>query len=210
MIHLLTKLPKQLTVACSGGVDSMCVVDFLRRKHEIKLAFFHHGTESSSQALQFLAQWAWENSLELVVDWLDENKPKDKSQEEHWRDSRYQFLHQLVGVVVTAHHLDDCVETYLFNCLHGKSYTIPLTRNNVTRPFLTTPKKTFVDWCQRHKVPWVEDSSNQDLGYMRNLIRHKIVPEALRVNPGLPKVVKKIVLSQVAEADAESHSHQPV
>lgn len=196
MIQLLTKLPRNVTVACSGGVDSMAVVDFLRRAHNVRLAFFHHGTESSSQALQFLAQWAWENSLELVVDFLDKIKPSDKSQEEHWRDSRYQFLHQLEGVVVTAHHLDDCVETYLFNCLHGKSHTIPLMRNNVVRPFLTTPKKVFLDWCQRHEVPWIEDLSNQDLSYMRNHIRHKIVPEALRVNPGLPKVVKKIVLRE--------------
>ena len=197
MIHLLSKLPRDLTVACSGGVDSMAVVDFLRRAHNIRLAFFHHGTEASSEAHEFLAYWAWENGLELVVDFLVEAKPQNKSQEEHWRDSRYAFLHQLSGVVVTAHHLDDCVETYLFNCLHGKSYTIPLKRNNVTRPFLTTPKKVFVDWCKRHEVPWIEDSSNQDLSYMRNHIRHKIVPEALRVNPGLPKVVKKIVLGQL-------------
>lgn len=197
MIHVLTKLPKALTVACSGGVDSMAVVDFLRRAHKVRVAFFHHGTESSSAALQFLAQWAWENSLELVVDFLDEIKPSDKSQEEHWRDSRYQFLDQLDGAVITAHHLDDCVETYLFNCLHGKSHTIPHTRNNVIRPFLTTPKKTFVDWCQRHEVPWVEDSSNQDLKYMRNRIRHCIVPEALRVNPGLRKVVKRMVIDNI-------------
>ena len=197
MIHVLTKLPKALTVACSGGVDSMAVVDFLRRAHNVRVAFFHHGTESSSAALQFLAQWAWENSLELVVDFLDEIKPADKSQEEHWRDSRYQFLDQLDGAVITAHHLDDCVETYLFNCLHGKSHTIPHTRNNVIRPFLTTPKKTFVDWCQRHEVPWVEDSSNQDLKYMRNRIRHCIVPEALRVNPGLRKVVKRMVIDNI-------------
>lgn len=178
----------------------MAVVDFLRRCHRVRLAFFNHGTLTSNAAHQFLVQWALQNGLELVVDHLSETKPAGKSLEEHWRDARYQFLHQLEGTVITAHHLDDCVETYLFNCLHGKSHSIPLMRNNVVRPFLTTPKSVFRSWCERKSVPWVEDSSNQDPKYMRNRIRHCIVPEALRVNPGLSKVVKKMILNSVASS----------
>jgi tRNA(Ile)-lysidine synthase TilS/MesJ len=81
--------------------------------------------------------------------------------------------------------------------LHGKHHTIPLRHANVVRPFLTTPKREFVSWCERKNVPWCEDSSNQDTRYMRNLIRHRIVPEALIVNPGLHTVVKKMVEDQI-------------
>jgi len=197
VFKLLTKLPKNLSVACSGGVDSMALLDFLRLRHNVTVCFFHHGTETSYHALNFLSTYCYENSIPMRVDFLVEDCPKSLSMEEHWRNSRYHFLHSIEGVVITAHHLDDCVETYLFNCLHGKSHTIPLWRNNVVRPFLTTPKSVFESWCVRHEVPWVGDSSNLDLKYMRNLIRHKIVPEALKVNPGLRKVVKKIVLQSL-------------
>jgi tRNA(Ile)-lysidine synthase len=197
VFKLLTKLPKNLSVACSGGVDSMALLDFLRLRHNVTACFFHHNTETSSKAFNFLSSYCLENSIPLQVDFLVDECPKGLSMEEHWRNARYQFLHSIEGVVVTAHHLDDCVETYLFNCLHGKSHTIPLWRNNVVRPFLTTPKSVFVSWCERHVVPWVEDSSNFDFKYMRNHIRHRIVPEALKVNPGLRKVVKKIVLQSL-------------
>ena len=201
MFKLLAKLPRELGVACSGGVDSMAVLDFLRLRHNVTVCFFHHDTETSSKALSFLSTYCYENSIPMRVDFLVDACPKGVSMEEHWRNSRYEFLHSIEGVVVTGHHLDDCVETYLFNCLHGKTHTIPMWRNNVVRPFLTTPKSVFESWCVRHEVPWVEDTSNSDLRYMRNHIRHKIVPEALKVNPGLRKVVKRLVLRQVGQND---------
>lgn len=197
VIHVLTSLPRSLVVACSGGVDSMAVVDFLRRCHQVTVAFFDHGTAASQEGKRLLTEWCGQKELELVVGKLDGTKPKDQSWEEYWRLQRYRFFDSLGTVIVTAHHLDDAVETYLFNCLHGKSHTIPLWRNQVVRPFLTTPKREFRSWCERKSVPWVEDSSNQDLKYMRNRIRHCIVPEALQVNPGLGKVVKKMILGQI-------------
>jgi tRNA(Ile)-lysidine synthase TilS/MesJ len=51
MIKLLVPLPKKLTIACSGGVDSMAVVDFLKRKHDVTIAYFNHGTKHGSIAL---------------------------------------------------------------------------------------------------------------------------------------------------------------
>jgi tRNA(Ile)-lysidine synthase len=93
--------------------------------------------------------------------------------------------------VVTAHHLDDAVETWVFTSLHGESRLIPYSRGNVIRPFLLTPKSELVSWCERRGLAWSEDPSNTDTAYMRNLIRHKILPEALKVNPGLRTVVRK-------------------
>ena len=121
--------------------------------------------------------------------------PKGISQEEHWRDQRYTFLRTL-GPVITAHHLDDCVETYIHSALNGTPKVIPMIRNNVLRPFLTTRKSELISWCQRHDVPWIEDTSNQDSKYMRNYIRNELMPHALRVNPGLHTLVKKVVEKQ--------------
>ena len=197
MFQLLTTLPRELWVACSGGVDSMAVVDFLKRGHRVSVAYFNHGTQHGIESELWIRRYCEQHHLSLLVGKLERDKPAHMSQEEFWRDQRYDLLASIPGTVVTAHHLDDCVETYLFNCLHGKSHTIPMRRGNVVRPFLTTPKSEFVSWCERKAVPWIEDLSNQDLKYMRNQIRHKIVPEALVVNPGLRTVVKKMVEREI-------------
>ena len=197
-MKLLTPLPQELTVALSGGVDSVAVADFLSRKHDVSCAFFHHGTENSERAFEFVSKFCSERSLPLFIGLMSKDKPKDLSTEEHWRNERYHFLESLNVTIVTAHNLDDCVETYLYGSLHGQPKVIPHRRNNIVRPFLTTPKREFVSWCIRKGVEWCEDTSNQDVKYMRNYIRHEIVPRALKVNPGLSTVVKKIVENKMS------------
>lgn len=196
MIKLLFQLPKEITVALSGGVDSVAVADFLSRKHDVSCAFFHHGTENSEAAFSFVAEFCSNRNIPLFIGVLNKEKPKDESMEEFWRNQRYAFFESLDTTIVTAHNLDDCVETYLHGCLNGQPKVIPLKRNNVVRPFLTTPKTEFVSWCKRKDIKWCEDSSNQDTKYTRNYIRHELMPHALAVNPGLFKVVKKIVEKQ--------------
>ena len=198
-IEILGEIPRSIWVACSGGSDSMAILDFVRRSHHVQVAFFHHGTPTSEAALPIIQAYCASRGLPLTVDHIKGDKPKDQSAEEWWRNCRLEFLHALPGEVITAHHLDDCVETYLFNCMHGKSHTIPYRNQNILRPFLTTAKQVFTSWCSRKQVPWHEDVSNQDPRYMRNLIRHHIVPEALKVNPGLRTVVKKLVIDSLVK-----------
>ncbi len=192
MIKLLFPLPKSITVALSGGVDSVSVADFLSNKHDVTCAFYHHGTENSERAYEFVSHFCTERRLPLFVGFLRKDKPKHKSYEEFWRDERYSFLSNL-GTVITAHNLDDCVETYIWSSLHGNPKVPRLVRGNIVRPFLTTPKSEFINWCKRKELAWCEDLSNQDVNYTRNYIRKNLMPHALRVNPGLYKTVKKIV-----------------
>jgi tRNA(Ile)-lysidine synthase len=196
MIKLLFPLPKQLTVAFSGGVDSVAIVDFLSKKHDVTCAFYHHGTENSERAIEFVAKFCTERRLPVIFGFNREEKPAHMSKEEHWRIQRYKFLDSL-GPVVTCHHLDDCVETYIWSSLHGKPKVIPPTRNNVLRPFLTTPKSELISWCERKNIEWCHDKSNDETKYTRNYIRHNLMPHALHVNPGLHSVVKRIVEKQL-------------
>lgn len=205
-IQILGSIPRSVWVACSGGSDSMAILDFVRRSHLTQVAFFHHGTNTSDQALPVLQSYCDTHGLPIQVGHIQGIRPVDQSQEEWWRNCRLQFLHALPGEVITAHHLDDAVETYLFNCMHGKHHTIAYRNQNIIRPFLPTPKSVFTSWCVRKAVPWHEDHSNLDLRFMRNLIRHRIVPEALKVNPGLRKVVKKAVMKSFMEEIATSGS----
>lgn len=196
MIKLLFPLPKQVTVAFSGGVDSVAAVDFLSKKHDVTCAFYHHGTENSERALRFVSQFCTDRNLPMFLGVLNRDKPKDMSYEEFWREERYQYLATL-GPVITAHHLDDCVETYLWSAMHGKPKVPNIIRGNVIRPFLTTPKSEFINWCVKKDLKWCEDLSNEDERYTRNYVRKNLVPHAMHVNPGLYKTVKKFVEKQL-------------
>ena len=190
MIRQLCHIPVGADLAFSGGVDSVAAASFLHRKIG-KLLYFHHQTPHSEKALSFCADFAKSYGKPLVVEYLSGEKPANESQEEFWRKQRYAFLRRNSSIVVTAHHLDDAVETWLFSAIHGTPKLIPVSNEGVLRPFLSTPKSVLVDWCQRRGLQWCEDDSNLDVRYMRNLIRARIVPEALRVNPGLRTVIRK-------------------
>lgn len=192
MIKLLGSIPRQkIWVACSGGVDSVVAVDFLRRSHDIGIAFFHHGTKTSDEAIDFITSHKQFNNLTIAIDYCKKEKPSELSMEEFWRNERYTFLEKLKEPVITAHHLDDAVETYIWRMCNGRSDTIPYKRNNIIRPFLITPKQELLNWAHKNNLIWKEDMSNQDTSYTRNYIRTNVVPHLLKVNPGLPKIVAK-------------------
>lgn len=171
----------------------MAVADFLMGgRREIELAFFHHGTPVSEEAEKFVKKFASDRALRLTIGRIDPNiTDKGLSQEEYWRDQRYAFLDRFEEPVITCHHLDDAVETWIFTSLHGNGKLIPRTRGNVVRPFLITPKSQLIEWAKSRDLEWIEDESNADTRYARNRIRHLIVPEALRINPGLRKTISK-------------------
>ena len=197
MIRFLEEIPSKCTVAFSGGIDSVAVVDFLLNgRKKVDLAFFHHGTETSALAFNFVTKFATERGLLLKVGRLLRDRLKEESLEEFWRNERHRFFATFDSPVITAHHLDDAIETWIFTSIHGESRLIPHASGNVVHPFLITPKKEFISWCKRKNLKWIEDESNCDMRFMRNLIRHKIVPEALKVNPGLHKVIKKKYLDR--------------
>lgn len=187
-----------LTVAVSGGSDSMAMLDFLRRSHVVQVAHVDHGTAYGARAHKFVVDYCGTHHIPLLVNRVTQSKPADESWEEFWRNERYRFFHAIESTVTTAHTLDDCVEQWVFSSLHGNPKVIPYANKNVVRPLLTNTKSDFTNWCERKGVTWIDDPSNNDTKYMRNLIRHELLPVALRVNPGLAKVVKKKVLEMIS------------
>ena len=178
----------------------MALADFcLRGQREFIVAYVHHGTETSELGFQLVSDWCSSTKTPMKTYWVTKNKPIDESLEEFWRNERYGFFRSFGLPIFMGHHLDDVIETWIFTSLHGNPQLIPYhnPKSNVFRPFLLNRKKDLVDWCSHNKVNYIEDSSNIDLRFMRNRIRHRIVPEALKVNPGLPKVLKKKVLASV-------------
>jgi tRNA(Ile)-lysidine synthase len=192
MLKFIGDFPRKCTIAFSGGIDSVVISDFLLNgKRDVQLAFFHHGTINSERAEEFVRKFAEERRVPLKVGRINSEKSRGLSPEEFWRNERYAFLESLGGPVVTGHHLGDAIETWIFTSLHGESKLIPYSRGNVIRPFLITPKEEIRSWASRRNLSWIEDESNIDPRYMRNRIRMHIVPEALKVNPGLGTVIRK-------------------
>lgn len=199
MIRLVGSLPERLYVAVSGGADSMAVLDFLTRtKRDIRVVHVNHGTEHAKEASAMLEEHCWNKGYNLKTFELERERDPKESMEEYWRNERYRIFSELNGPVITCHHLDDVIEWYLFSAIHGEAKIIPYERGNVIRPFLLTPRQILRRWCERKNVPFVEDPGNRDERYMRSIIRHEILPQALRVNPGLHKVVFKLVKQKYA------------
>lgn len=193
MIRIIGKIPPSVVIACSGGVDSMVVTDFLiKGRRDVKLAYFNHDTFHSKHAQSFVEEFANDNNLDLLLGSVKGVKGK-RSIEEFWRDERYNFFNRInTNFLITCHHLDDAVETWVMSALHGQCKLIPYIRGpNIFRPFLMTSKKTIKNYADRKKVKWIEDPSNSRTEYIRNHIRHTMMPGILKVNPGIRKLIRK-------------------
>lgn len=183
----------------------MALLSFARNspKNNPAAAFFHHGTPDSDRAHAFLLDYCERNGISLQVGCIQRSRLPDESPEEYWRNERNRFFGQLrapdglMPTILQAHHLNDQMENWIFTSLHGTGRLIPYARDNIRRPFLLCEKAQLKLWCQSHKVPWIEDQSNTNVRYARNRIRHNILPEALQINPGLPKTVRKLVEQMV-------------
>jgi tRNA(Ile)-lysidine synthase len=193
MIRIIGKIPSTITIACSGGIDSMVFTHFLLQgRKKVNLAYFNHDTQHSHKAQKFVENYANDNNLNLFIGRVKGTKGK-RSLEEFWRDERYDFLQRIGSdYTITCHHLDDCVETWLMSAFHGQTKLIPFQRNkNIFRPFLMTSKKVIKEYAERKGIEWCEDPSNQKTNFMRNHVRHKVMPQVLVVNPGIRNTIRK-------------------
>ena len=116
--------------------------------------------------------------------------------EEFWRDERYNFFNRInTEFLITCHHLDDAVETWVMTAMHGLCKLIPYHRKpNIYRPFLMTSKKSIKEYAIKNKLEWIEDPTNLRTEYIRNHIRHSMMPGILKINPGIRTVIRKKII----------------
>lgn len=171
-------------VAVSGGVDSIVLLDRLVRASEAELVVAHvdHGirAESHEDAL-FVERLA--SSYGLPFESIQLRLGPEAS-EQTARDGRWRFLRAMrqkfrADKIVTAHHSDDVMETMMINILRGTGWRgIASLRetDEIKRPLLGLRKKEIIDYAQARGLPWREDTTNQDISYLRNRIRSTILP----------------------------------
>lgn len=165
-------------VAVSGGVDSMVLLDMLVREgqHELIVAHFDHGIRSDSHLDAELVERAAKEyglAFEMKREELGPGTSEDKA-----RTHRYAFLKELAhehdATIVTAHHLDDLVETVAINLARGTGWRgLAVLDSQVYRPLIDTDKQELITYARTHGIRWREDETNASIVYLRNRLRSR-------------------------------------
>ena len=181
--------------AVSGGADSMALLwamYLLRDKLQIRLSaahFNHHlrGAESDGEEV-FVRQFCGDFGIPLVTDGCPV-VAGDKGLEAAAREARYAFLRTLPGKVATAHTADDNAETVLLHLVRGTGLKglggISPVMGSVIRPMLTVTRQEVETFLAEYHIPHREDSSNGTDQFLRNRLRHGVMPLLKRENPQL-------------------------
>lgn len=192
MFRFLIKVPNQVGLAFSGGIDSLAVAHFLKRGNkDVTLYHFNHGCQYSDEIEMKCRESAKSLNCNIIVQGYDGSRNPGQSLEDTWRRARYRFLRSFDQQIITCHHLDDAVETWVWSCLHGEGKLIPVESGNIIRPFLTTEKSVFENYCKNNNLQVVEDEMNKDLHLMRNYMRANMMKHIYHINPGINKVIRK-------------------
>lgn len=183
-----------VTCAVSGGADSMALLwclYLLKEKLDftLKAAHFHHGLRAESDEEEaFVRNFCKGYGIPLTVG-HGSVTAQGRGLEDAARQARYAFLGSAAGEgkLATAHTLSDNAETMLIRLTRGTSLRglggIPLTRGRIIRPLLTTTRQEVEAFLQAWSIPHREDGSNQENLFLRNRIRHDILPKLVAENP---------------------------
>ena len=181
---------KTLFVACSGGLDSTCLLHALYTlKLDVSCVHVNYQLrgEDSEKDAAFINEFCKNLSIPFLSKTIDLKKTLEKggNLQQLARDYRYAWFDQLTNnsennLIVLAHHRDDQIETFLLN-LSRKSgvmglASMPYKRNHIIRPLLNISKIELEKYALENKLNWREDTTNIDSKYKRNLLRNEIIP----------------------------------
>jgi tRNA(Ile)-lysidine synthetase-like protein len=189
---------KKILLATSGGKDSMVMVHlFQQLDYEIGIAhcnFQLRGMESFEDQ-NFVQEYAAANDIPVFITQFDTKAFAEDykvSTQVAARELRYNWFYELLETekfdyILTAHHADDNLETFLINLSRGTGLEgltgIPEQNDKVIRPLLAFSQEEMEEYAKLNNIQWREDSSNASDKYLRNKIRHHLVPMLKDLNP---------------------------
>lgn len=191
---------KKLLLACSGGVDSVVLADLCAHAN-LSFALAHcnfslRGKESDTDEI-FVVGYAKKMGVPAFAEKFKTREYAEKkgiSIQMAARELRYTWFEKLLAdfnydFVLTAHHLDDDLETFFINLTRGSGLDgltgIPEQNERVVRPLLPFLKEEILAYANRKNLIWREDRSNLETEYIRNRLRQELIPELKKISPEL-------------------------
>lgn len=207
--NLLDLMQKQLNnqtivVCVSTGIDSMVLLDLVRKLKNVQIVVAHvnhHRREQSNEEQQFIIEFCENNNLKYYVEELYFKETNNF--QESARIKRYQFFEKVIRkeqakYLLTAHHAVDNLETILIRLIKSSSHKgyagiEKLQKHQdyyIYRPLLNLTKQDIYDYQKANNLKYFNDESNDQNDYLRNRIRHNIIPEMEKENPSLYKAIE--------------------
>ena len=202
--HIRAKFPflknQKLLIAISGGIDSVVLTHLLHKEgYQIALAHcnFQLRKEESTLDEVFIKDLGKSLDIPTYCIRFETTKFAQKqklSTQLAARSLRYNWFQKLLkeeqfSYVLTAHHADDNLETFLINLTRGTGLEgltgIPAINNTIIRPLLPFSRTTILAYAKDKNIEWREDKSNASTKYIRNRIRHQVIPVLKEINPSL-------------------------
>jgi tRNA(Ile)-lysidine synthase len=196
----------KLLIAISGGIDSVVLTHLLSTLNfDISLAhcnFNLRGKESDVDEI-FVKELAKKLTIKCFTISFETNKIARENKESTQitaRNLRYGWFQEIIkehhfDYVLTAHHADDNLETFLINLTRGSGLDgftgIPEINGNIVRPFLKFSREEVLCFAKENNISWREDQSNASTKYVRNKMRHQVLPVLKEINPSLLETFSK-------------------
>ncbi|MCU7558383.1 tRNA lysidine(34) synthetase TilS [Macrococcus capreoli] len=202
-MDILWNASDKLAIAVSGGVDSMVLLDKVRRTKHFKdiyvLHVNHQLRDASKQEADMIEMYCEKYHLHFIAHTISKDFfDLTKSIQNDAREARYLFFEQAIhqyniDYLLTAHHKDDQIETIFFRLMTHRYLYQPIDIQSmierdgykVIRPLLSESKDELYAYAERFDVPYMTDASNESNKYVRNYIRNEIMPslEQAALNP---------------------------
>lgn len=198
--HRLLEEGDPVVLAVSGGVDSVVMAELFKQSpHPFAVAHcnFRLRGKASSDDLEWVRELAHKMNAAFYSTAFDTTsyaRTNKLSVQMAARILRYDWLEEIRAAhgyvaVATAHHLDDAIETTLINLIRGTGISglkgIPKKTNHVIRPLLFATRDDILAFARDKDLTFREDRSNQETKYIRNKLRHQVLPEFKALNPSL-------------------------
>ena len=200
--HIKSNFPELLEhrflLGCSGGVDSVVMFHLCHRLNldfEVAHCNFNLRGKESDADEKFVTELVEKSRIKLhvtifdTIGYVDTNKVNVQVAA---RELRYTWFAEImrdsnIPTLVTGHHADDNLETFIINLSRGTGIDgltgIPSKTDTISRPLLAFSRVQILDYAKSENLKWVEDKSNADVKYLRNKIRHEILPVLKELHP---------------------------
>jgi tRNA(Ile)-lysidine synthase len=190
---------ESFALAVSGGLDSMVLLNVfsnIKPQAKIKVLHYHHGPHENTEIENFrresesCVRSAVEGAGRGTFSYLSEKSLRALSSEDDARKARWDFFNRQIQdeVLVTAHHLDDRIDTVLLKMIRGTSMdgvtAFSMWNGRIFRPFLDVTKAELLGYAKEKGLRWIEDPTNRQNDFLRNWVRNEWLPDLEKRVPG--------------------------